>query len=73
MYELLVRLMAISALTQLGISLSTLSDCRSRDCLIRLEKAARKAVEIEWKPISLFPEEAKRLQQSGRRAPQRRQ
>jgi hypothetical protein len=50
MYQLLVRLMLLSALLQLGISVSDFSKCRSRHCL-----------KIDWRPISVFPEEAKRF------------
>jgi hypothetical protein len=71
MYSLLIRLMALAAFAQLGISLSTLGDCKSRECLTRLEKAGRKVVEIEWKPISIFPNEAKRFQQSRRQLQKR--
>jgi hypothetical protein len=66
MYSLLIRLMALAAFAQLGISLSTFGDCRSRECLTLLEKAGRKVVEIEWKPISIFPEEAKRFRKKVR-------
>jgi hypothetical protein len=61
MYSLLVRLMILSALFQLGLSLSDISDCRSRQCLARLEKASRRVLNVEWKAISVFPEEAKRF------------
>jgi hypothetical protein len=72
MYSLLIRLMALAAFAQLGISVSKLNDCKSRECLVMFEKAGRKAVKIEWKPISVFPEEAKRFQQRGE-SPQRSQ
>ncbi len=61
MYNLLVKLMLISALIQLGISLKDFSNCRSRECAARIEKASRKVLKIDWKPISVFPEEAKRF------------
>jgi len=60
-YSLLIRLIALAAFAQLGISLSTLSACKSREYLILLEKAGRKEVNIEWKPISVFPKEARRF------------
>lgn len=62
MYNLLIRLMLISALVQFGISLKDASECRSRACASRLERAARAVLEIQWKPISVWPEEAKRFQ-----------
>lgn len=61
MYSLLVRLMAIAALTQLGIGLLELRDCRSRACFARLERASRDVLRVDWKPISVFPREAQRF------------
>lgn len=63
MYSLLIRLMLLSALFQFGISASDIFECRSRHCLVRLEKASRKVLDVEWKPVSVFPKEAKRFQQ----------
>lgn len=61
MYSLLIRLMAVAALTQLGISLATFHDCRSKSCLARVEKASRDVLRIDWKPVSVFYGEAKRF------------
>ena len=61
MYSLLIRLVAVMALTQLGISLSTFHNCKSRRCLARIEKASRDVSRVDWKPITLFPDEAKRF------------
>ena len=61
MYTLLVRLMFISALLQLGISVSKIENCHSLQCLQTLEKRSRDVLKIDWKPISVFPEEAKRF------------
>ena len=61
MYALLVRLMLIASLTQLGITLAGFRDCRSRACLVRVEKATRDVLSVDWKPISVFQEEAKRF------------
>ena len=61
MYNLLIKLMIIAALAQLGISLATFENCESRECLARIEKASRKVLNVEWKPISVFPEEARRF------------
>jgi hypothetical protein len=61
MNSLLVRLMLIAALTQLGISLSTFRNCRSRSCFIRFEKAARTVLRVDWKPLIVFPNEAKQF------------
>lgn len=61
MYTFLIKLMLISALFQFGISLSEFRDCGSRQCLQRIEKASRNILKIDWKPISVFPNEAKRF------------
>ncbi len=61
MYNLLVKLMVLAALLELGISLADLEGCRSRACLVHLEKKSRDVLKIDWKPISVFPEEAKRF------------
>jgi hypothetical protein len=61
MYTLLVRLMVLSALLQLGFTLSEFSNCQSRQCLTRIEHMSRRVLKIDWKPISIFPEEAKRF------------
>jgi len=52
MYTLLIRLMAIAALTQLGITLASFT---------RIEKASRDVLRVDWKPISVFPGETKRF------------
>ena len=61
MYNLLVKLMVLSALFQLGISTKDYLSCSSKNCSKRLEKASRDVLKINWKPISIFPEEAKRF------------
>lgn len=61
MYDLLVRLIFVSALLQLGISLKDVRECRSRACLVRMDRAVKEVLRIDWKPISMFPEEAKRF------------
>jgi|GEM_PF-852172 len=66
MYNLLVKLMVIAALLELGISLADFEDCHSRRCIFQLEKRSRDILKIEWKPISVFPEEAKRFTERGR-------
>lgn len=61
MYNLLIKLMVLSALIQLGISADKFFSCRSRQCSSRIEQASRDVLKINWKPISVFPEEAKRF------------
>lgn len=53
MYQLLVRLMLLASLAQLGIS--------SLTNLKNIERKSRDVLKIDWKPISVFPEEAKRF------------
>ncbi len=62
MYDLLVRLMLIAALAQFGISAKEFYECGQRSCLAHLEANSRQILRIDWKPISLFPGEAKRFQ-----------
>ena len=61
MYNLLIKLMVITALLQLGWAIADFENCYSRQCLQRIEKHSRDILKIDWKPISLFPEEAKRF------------
>ena len=61
MYNLLIKLMFIAALAELGLSLSKISTCNSKQCLGEIESASRKVLKIDWKPISIFPKEAKRF------------
>lgn len=61
MYEVLVRLLIWSAFLQLGLQLSHIEKCDSRLCLAEIQNASRKVLRIDWRPISVFPEEAKRL------------
>ncbi len=61
MNNLIIRLMLLAALAQLGISVKDALTCNSRECSSRIEKASRKVLNIDWKPISVFPEEAKRF------------
>lgn len=62
MYDLLAKLFLIAALAQIGMSLSDLRKCHSRQCLGKIENASRDILKIDWKPISLFPNEAKKFQ-----------
>jgi len=61
MYQLLIKLMLISALAQFGISLFEAESCHSVQCAGRIERASREVLKIEWKPISVFLKEAKRF------------
>ncbi len=61
MYNILIKLIITAALVDLGISVSQLEDCSSRRCWTQIQKASRKAIQIDWKPISVFPKEAQRF------------
>jgi len=61
MYKLLLGLMAFAVLEQLGISIADFKDCHSRQCLRKIEKASLDVLKIDWKPVSVFPEEARRF------------
>lgn len=61
MYTYLLRLMLIAAALQLGLKLSDLAFCHSRECTARVERASRDILKINWTPISVWPEEAKRF------------
>lgn len=61
MGTLLVRLMFLAALVQLGYAISDFDGCHSRQCVQQIEKASRDVLKINWKPISIFPEEAMRF------------
>lgn len=61
MYSLLVRLMLLASLIELGFSLTDVTECRSRRCSIRIERASRDILRIDWKPISVWPNEAARF------------
>ena len=55
MFNLLLRLIILSAIIQLGLRLTDLADCRSKECRDRLERASREVLHINWKPISVLP------------------
>jgi hypothetical protein len=61
MINLLLKLMLAAALLQFGMRASDVVFCNSRECTGRIEKASREVLQIKWKPISIFPEEAKRF------------
>ena len=61
MYNVLIKLIVGVSLVQLGLSFKDLEKCGSRECLSQLEKASRQVLRIEWKAISVFPEEVRRF------------
>ena len=58
MDRILVQLIIGAALLQLGISFSKLGDCTSLNCRKEVRRASKDVLKIDWKPISVFPEEA---------------
>jgi len=56
-----IRLMVITALIKLGIESIPLINCHSRQCLIMFQARTMDVLKIDWKPISVFPEEAGRF------------
>lgn len=63
MYSLLVRLMILAAFIELGFSLKDFNKCTSKQCLKQIERAAYNVLRIDWKPISVWPEEAKKFRE----------
>jgi hypothetical protein len=61
MEKLLVKLMVIAALAQLGLNVGSLAHCHSGQCAQAIEKRSRNIMKINGKPLSMFPEEAKRF------------
>ena len=61
MYELLVRIILIVALAQFGMTISDLSKCRTKECFKQIEHHSRDVLQIDWKPISVWPEETARF------------
>ncbi len=61
MYNLLLKLMLAVTLLQLGFAVTDIEDCSSRKCTQKLEKAKNEVLKIKWRPISVFPQEAKRF------------
>lgn len=53
MYQALIKLIVISSLLQLGLSF--------KDVLHRPDFSKGRILKINWNPISIFPEEAKRF------------
>lgn len=65
MYDVLLKLIIAGALLKFGISMSKIDSCSSRACWDHVEQASKQVLKIDWKPISVFPNEAKRFQKNG--------
>lgn len=60
MNDIIIKILIAAAMLDLGFSLKDL-DCRAGQCLAKLQRASLRAAKIDWKPISVFPEEAVRF------------
>lgn len=61
MERILVRLLLLAAMVQFGFSSVIFDKCASVECVNPLLKTISKVIRIQWKPISIFPTEAKRF------------
>ena len=61
MFDTLTKLYLVAALMQLGISLKDVRSLSKPQSLKKIDQASREVLKIKWKPISVFPEEAKRF------------
>lgn len=66
MYNVLIKLIVVASLLELGLSFKDFGDCTPRTCWNRLHRTSHKVLRIDWKPISIFPEEAARFKESAR-------
>lgn len=61
MYNLYVKLVLLAVLAAAGISVFDVFGCHTRECRERVEARSRDILKVDWKPISVFPEEARRF------------
>lgn len=61
MYGIWVRAVVIASVLELGINLVEIRECSSRACIRKIDVAVKEVLRVELKPISVFPEEAKRF------------
>lgn len=60
MNDIIIKILIAAALLDLGFSMKDL-DCRSGRCLEKLQRGSIQATKIDWRPISVWPEEARRF------------
>jgi len=53
--------MLIAALAKFGMNTFDIEKCHSRQCLIMFQARTMDVLKIDWKPISVFPEEGQRF------------
>ncbi len=61
MYELLVRMLVIGAMAQMGFSVADYWAASPKQKAQMVDKANRAVLHVDWKVISVFPEEARRF------------
>jgi hypothetical protein len=61
MENLIVKLMLLATLAQLGVSVSHSLQPHPLSAQRTLEQRSKDILRISWRPISAFPEEAKRF------------
>ena len=66
MYNVMIKLIVAAAILELGLSLKHTNQCTSRICWDKLQTTSKQVLKIDWKPISVFQEEAKRFNNASR-------
>lgn len=61
MYDLLVKLMLVSALIELGLSQADKQNGHGFHDGRTFEQTSRSTLNIDWKPISIFPDQGRRF------------
>ncbi len=61
MFRMFIFMLALATTEGLAVKISNRSQCRSRECLQQIEKQSRDVLKINWRPISMFPDEANRF------------
>lgn len=66
MFRRLLSLIVLATFLQSGTTILGLRECRNRPCPAWLKAMSRYSFSGSVRPISIFPEEAKRFSESGR-------
>lgn len=61
MYKLLLIAMLTYAAAQTGLNIQEVLECKNKSCLKQVDSKIKKVLRSDWKPISIFPEEAQRF------------
>ena len=64
MYNSLLKFMLAATLWQLGLKLTDINNCRDRQCVQKMDQARAKVLKINWKPISVFPNDFNKYSKS---------